>query len=105
MSLKDKMKQKGALSEFKCDHCKNPLCNCVIDHVRQQENALVVAKQALESLEALNTKLSMEADDYRKKISELKEKVQNTFWNKVNTSKKNIQAQVDRFRARDTMVQ
>ena len=105
MSLKDKMKQKGALSEFKCDHCNNPLCNCVIDHVRQQENALVVAKQALESLEALNIKLSMELDDERKEVAKLKDKVSNKFWNDVNAKKNSIQNQVDRFAARDTMVQ
>ena len=105
MSLKDKMKQKGALSEFKCDHCKNPLCNCVIDHVRSQENALIVAKQALESLESLNTKLSMELDDERKKVIELKDKVTNKFWNEVNSKKEWIKNQVDRFAARDTMVQ
>ena len=105
MSLKSNLKQKGALSEFKCDQCKNPICECVIDHIRGQENALVVAKQALESLESLNTKLSMEADDYRKEISELKDKVQNTFWNKVNAQKDTIKAQVERFRARDTLIQ
>jgi hypothetical protein len=105
MSLKSNLKKKGMLSEYTCDKCENPICKCVIDKIRNMENALIVAKQALESLQSLNEKLSMEIDDERKTVEKLDEKVTNKFWNTINTKKKSIQAQVDRFRARDTLIQ
>ena len=105
MSLKSKLKQKGALSEYKCDICDNPICECIIERIRKQEDALVVAKQALESVETLNTKLTMDIEDLRKENAELKEKAQNTFWNKVSSAKGSIDKQYQRFANRSKLIQ
>ena len=105
MSLKSNLKKKGMLSFYTCDECSNPICKCVIERVRNQENALVVAKQAIESLETLNTKLTMDIEGLKKKNAVLKESVQQKFWKDVKGKQNKIDQQFQRFNNRDSLIQ
>ena len=65
--------------EWFCPDCDAKICDCVLKRIRLQENAMVVAKQALESLDHLNTRLTMQLDAARKERDEWKEKSEKTF--------------------------
>lgn len=47
---------KKVMKQKKCPSCYQKICPCVIDQIRDMENAMVVAKQAIESLSAVNQK-------------------------------------------------
>ena len=76
-----------------CGECDEPVCEHVIEQVRKMENALIVAKQAITTLESLEKKRLKEIADMRKQMRNLKEavnkkKTQNAMDQKIAIEKK-----------------
>ena len=64
------------LKEFRfCFKCE-PHVLTLVEHVRQQENTLIVAGDALRAVKTLNLKLSKEKELLEKKCIELRERLQ-----------------------------
>ena len=96
-----KAKEKRKAEVGYCDKCHAQVCSCVIERIRQQENAMIVAKQAVESLDAMLQKATRERDDFMKKTEELKMRLKGKRQSEINQKMKEIDAQVARFELRN----
>ena len=94
-------KQKRKQEEGYCEKCHSRICPCVIEHIRHQENAMVVAKQAVESLDAMLKKATMERNDFMERNEELTDRLKGKSQEKIDNKMKKIDAQVSRFSLRN----
>jgi len=96
------------LDEFRfCDTCE-PRVLKLVEHIREQENAIIVAKQAIESISALNKrltekyhKLRAEFDMFMSKLEETKRKGE--AW-KLKKKLDEMDKQVQRFENRSRLL-
>lgn len=93
-------KQKRKKEFGLCEECNSQICPCVIKHVRQQENAMVVAKQAITSLDAMLKKATMERNDFMERNEELTDRLKGKTQGIINDRMKEIDKQVSRFSLR-----
>jgi len=61
---------------FFCPDCDDQICSCTIERIRLQERAMIGAKQALQSLDALNNKLTKEKNMALEELGKWKEKAE-----------------------------
>ena len=94
-------KQARKKEEGYCEKCHSRICPCVIEHVRQQENAMVVAKQAITSLDAMLRKATMERNDFMKRNEELTDRLKGKTQGIINDRMKEIDQQASRFSLRN----
>ena len=95
-----KAKQKRREEGDCCGECGAGICPCVIEHIREQENAMVVAKQALTSLDAMYRKATMERDDFMQRNEELTDLVKGKSQDKIDDKMREIDKQASRFALR-----
>ena len=76
------------LDEFKfCEDCEKHIL-LMINYIRELENAQVIAKQALESIDTLNKKLNKENEVYKLQAEKWKDQAE-------KTSHKDLKAKMD----------
>ena len=96
-----KAKEKRKKEAGYCEKCHSRVCPCVIEQIRLMENAMVVSKQAVTSLDAMLKKAIMERDDFMKRNEELTDKLKGTTQGIINDRAKEIDKQVSRFSLRN----
>lgn len=79
-----------------CPVCDEMICEHTVDQIRGMENALIVAKQAIVSLEGFERKYAKEIRDLRKENRTLKEKLGNKRTQKILDQKFMIERNVAR---------
>ena len=84
-----------------CEHCHSRICPCVIEHVRQQESAMIVAKQAIESLDAMLHKKTLDFEEMVKRNEELTDKLTGKTQGVIDSKMKEIDSRVSRFSLRN----
>ena len=94
-------KQARKKEEGYCEKCHSRICPCVIEHVRQQENAMVVAKQVITSLDAMLRKATMERNDFMKRNEELTDRLKGKTQGIINDRMKEIDKHISRFDLRN----
>lgn len=92
------------VKEWSCGDCGAQICECVIGRIRQQEDAMVVAKQAIESLDLLNKKLTKEKDLAVAKVKEYKEKAENTLRKDIKDKREAIDQRFNKMVNRDKLI-
>ena len=82
-------------SQF-CPECE-PKALDLVEYVRALENAQIVAKQALETINMANQKLTRERQDFVKRIKTLEDKLTGKSQRELKTKMESIQAAHERF--------
>jgi len=101
---KEKRKIVGNISKYEpgwCEECHADVCPCVIEHIRLQENAMVVAKQAITSLDAMLHKKILEYEKAGKDRDEFKMRLKGKQQGEIEDKMKAIDASVSRFSLRN----
>lgn len=89
--------------EFKfCESCR-PNVLTLIQHIRDQENAIIVAQQAIESMQKMFKKNEKVNFDLRVENGRLKKMLTGKEAGKLKGKMDLIDEQVERFRARDNL--
>lgn len=96
-TAKKKRREEGNV----CGECGAPVCPCVIEQIRNMESAMIVAKQAIKSLDAMLKKAILERDDFMKRNEELTDKVKGKTQGIIDSKMKEIDKQVSRFSLRN----
>ena len=96
--------QEKEIAVFFCPDCDTEICPCVIERVRKQENAMVVAKQANETLEALNNQLPKQLHMTEDELKKWKEKAQETLKADIAKKRAFLDAKHNKFLNRQKLV-
>ena len=94
-------KQKRKQEDGYCEKCNSRICPCVIEQIRHMESAMIVAKQAIESLDAMLQKKTRDYDELQKKHDEYKMLWEGKKQNELDNKMKEIDKQVSRFSLRN----
>jgi len=94
-------KQKRKKEEGYCEKCHSRICPCVIEQVRNMESAMVVAKQAIESLDAMLHKKILDFEEMVKRNEDLTDKLKGKTQGIINDRMKEIDSHVSRFSLRN----
>jgi len=94
-------KQKRKKEEGYCEKCHSRICPCVIEQIRNMESAMVVAKQAIESLDAMLHKKILEYEEAVKSRDEYKMRWEGKQQGDLNQKMRDIDAQTSRFTLRN----
>ena len=84
-----------------CDKCHAQICPCVIEQVRNMESAMIVAKQAIESLDAMLHKKILDFEEMVKRNEDLTDKLKGKTQGIINDRMKEIDSHVSRFSLRN----
>ena len=95
---------KKVIEVFSCPDCELDICECVIERIRQQENAMVVAQQAIETITLLNKKLTAENVLAVAKVKEWKEKAEKTFQKDIDGKRKDLDLRFEKMKNRDKII-
>jgi len=87
-----------------CPDCDLEICDCVIDRIRKQENAIIQAGDALKSLEALNNKLTKEKNITLEELAKWKEKAQRREQSELDKKMKDIDERFGKIHNRDKLI-
>ena len=94
-------KQKRKKESGYCEKCHAYICPCVIEQIRNMENAMFVAKQAIESLDAMLKKKTLDFEEMVRRNEELTDKVKGNTRGIIDNRLKEIDRQVSRFSLRN----
>lgn len=92
------------MSDFACPDCNIQLCNCIIERIRQMENAMIQSKDALELMERANTKLTADLNMLREKNEKITHEAERRFFKRINDAKAKIDAQAQRVANRGKLI-
>lgn len=87
-----------------CSQCNEYICEHVIAHMRRMEDAMFTAKQAIETLDALNKKQAAEIQKLYDEIDELKEQKKIVTRENIKEQMEKIDKQHQRFENRGKLV-
>jgi len=96
-TAKKKRKEETGL----CGMCDSEICPCVIKQIRNMENAMVAAKQAIDSLDAMLHKKILECDEAVKSRDEFKMRWEGKQQGQLDQKMQDIDKQVSRFSLRN----
>lgn len=94
-------KQKRKKESGWCEKCRSQICPCVIEHIRNMENAMVVSKQAIESLDLMLHKKILEYEEAVKSRDEYKMLWEGKKQGQLDQKMRDIDAQASRFSLRN----
>jgi len=81
------------MDEFICQECGLPVCEHTIEHIRQMENVIVVAKQAITSLEKMERVRQRESVRLNQRIKSLEKKLDDS---KISEAKNKVDRGVNK---------
>ena len=96
--------QEKEIAVFFCPDCDTEICACVIERIRKQEDAMIAARQALESLDTVNKKLTKEKDGLVVKIRVMEEKLRDKLKQDIKQKRAAIDAKYNRYLNKQKLV-
>lgn len=87
-----------------CPDCDAEICPCVLERIRGQEDAMIVARDTIKSLDLLNNKLTKEKELLAKRNKELESKARQTENLKLKTKMDAIDHQAEKMANRGKLI-
>jgi len=97
--------QEKEIAVFFCPDCDTEICCCVIERIRKQENAMIAAKQAIESMDTLNKKLTKEKDLLVAELKKWKEKARKELKKDIDDKRSFIDQRFEKLMNRGKLIQ